>query len=186
MGEPLTFVVTFVLRVAALLFLLRFILQAARASFYNPFSSGVVRITDPVLNPVRLILRPYRNLDIAAFATAWIVHTVAVVLQVWSAGMPMDVLAVLNDGLRATLGLVIGIFLVAVFVSVIMSWIAPGVYSPAAGIAREIAEPILAPARRILPPLGGLDLSPMITILVLILIQSFALNALLPCRLWCG
>lgn len=186
MGEPLTFVVTFVLRVAALLFLLRFILQAVRASFYNPFSSGIVRITDPVLNPVRQVLRPYRNLDIAAFAIAWIVHTVAVVVHVWSAGVPMDVLAILNDGLRATLGLVIGIFLVAIFVSIIMSWIAPGVYSPAAVIAREVAEPLLSPARRILPPLGGLDLSPMITILVLILIQSFALNALLPCRLWCG
>jgi YggT family protein len=78
------------------------------------------------------------------------------------------------------------IFLIAIFLSIVMSWIAPNVYSPAANIAREVAEPLLSPARRILPPLGGLDLSPMITILVLFLIQSFVLGSLLPYRVWPG
>lgn len=187
MGDPLTFVVTFALRVVALLFLLRFILQAVRASFYNPLSEGIVRITNPVLNPLRQVLRPYRNLDLAAFAMAWIAHMLAVTMHVWMADhLSIDWLAILNDSLRATVGLAMGIFLVAIFVSIVMSWIAPGVYSPAALIAREIAEPLLAPARRVLPSLGGLDLSPMITIVVLMLLQGFVLNALLPCRLWCG
>ena len=186
MGEPLTFVVTLVLRVAALLFLMRFVLQAVHASFYNPFSEGIVRLTSPVLNPLRQVLRPYRNLDFAAFVVAWVMHMLAALFAIWSGGLPIEVVAVLTDGLRATLSLVVGIFLVAIFVSIIMSWIAPGVYSPAAIIARELAEPLLAPARRILPPLGGIDLSPMITIVVLMLIQSYAINAVLPCQQWCG
>lgn len=186
MGEPLTFVVTLVLRVAALLFLLRFVLQAVHASFYNPFSEGIIRLTDPVLNPLRQLLRPFRNLDFAAFVMAWAMHMLAALVSIWSAGLPIEVFAVLTDGLRATLSLVVGIFLVAIFVSIIMSWIAPSVYSPAAIIARELAEPLLAPARRILPPLGGIDLSPMITIVVLMLIQNFAIRAVLPCQLWCG
>ncbi len=186
MVDPLTFVVTLVLRVAALLFLLRFVLQAVHASFYNPFSEGIVRFTNPILNPLRQVLRPYRNLDFASFAVAWLLHMLAATVAIWAAGHPFEVLAMLTDGLRATLSLVVGIFMVAIFVSIIMSWIAPGVYSPAAIIARELAEPLLAPARRVLPPLGGIDLSPMITIVVLMLIQSYAINAVLPCQLWCG
>ena len=186
MGDPLTFVVTLALRVGALLFLLRFVLQAVHASFYNPFSEGIVRFTNPVLNPLRTLLRPYRNLDFASFAMAWVMHMLAAVVFVWSGDGPFEVFAILTDALRATLSLVIGIFLVAIFVSIIMSWIAPGVYSPAAIIARELAEPLLAPARRILPALGGIDLSPMITIVVLLLIQRFAIDAVLPCQSWCG
>ena len=188
MGEPLTFVVTLVLKVAALLFLLRFVLQAVHASFYNPVSEGIVRFTNPVLDPVRKVLRPYRNLDFASFVVAWLVHMLAIAFHIWSVGLPIDVFAILTDGLRTTLSLVVGIFLVAILVSIIMSWIAPQVYSPAAIIARELAEPLLAPARRILPPLGGIDLSPMITIVVLMLVQSYAIGAVLPCQYqsWCG
>ena len=186
MGEPLTFVVTLALRAGALLLLLRFVLQAVHASFYNPFSEGIVRLTDPILKPLRQALRPYRNLDFAAFVMGWAMHMLAATIYIWSGGLPVELFAVVTDGLRATLSLVVGIFMVAIFVSIIMSWIAPGVYSPAAIIARELAEPLLAPARRILPPLGGIDLSPMITIVVLMLIQSYAINAVLPCQLWCG
>ena len=181
--NALVFIGTFALQVIALLFLLRFVLQAVRASFYNPLSEGIVRLTNPVLNPVRLVLRPYRNLDFAAFAMAWAMHLVATVVTVLANDVGIHVFAILAVSLRETLSLVIGIFLVAIFVSIIMSWIAPGAYSPAATIAREIAEPILAPARRILPPLGGIDLSPMITILVLLVLQNYILAALLPFRL---
>ena len=188
MGEPLTFVVTLVLRVAALLFLLRFVLQAVHASFYNPVSEGIVRFTNPVLDPMRKVLRPYRNLDFASFVTAWVAHMLAVTFHIWSAGLPIEVFAIVTDGLRTTLSLVVGIFMVAILVSIIMSWIAPQVYSPAAIIARELAEPLLAPARRILPPLGGIDLSPMITIVVLMLIQGYVIGVVLPCQYlsWCG
>ena len=72
MSDPFLFVLRFVLQVAALLFLLRFVLQAVRASFYNPFCEGIVRFTDPVLRPLRSVLRPYRNLDLASFAMAWL------------------------------------------------------------------------------------------------------------------
>lgn len=186
MTDPLTFVVTLALRVAALIFLFRFILQAARASFYNPFCEGIVRITDPVLNPLRQVLRPYRNLDFASFATAWVAHMAAAAIFAVSVGAPLNVLYILNDSLHSTLSLVVWIFLIAIFLSIVMSWIAPNVYSPAANVAREVAEPLLSPARRILPPLGGLDLSPMITVAVLLVIESFVLGTLLPIRVWAG
>ena len=181
MSDPFTIILRFVLQVAALLFLLRFVLQAVRASFYNPFCEGIVRFTDPVLRPVRLVLRPYRNLDLASFAVAWVAHIIMSVGRFVAAeGMAIDVLFVLSDALYGTLNLVITIFLVAIFVTVVMSWLAPGIYSPASIIAREVAEPLLARVRRFLPPLGGLDLSPMVAILALVMVQSFVLGALLP------
>ena len=186
MTDPLTFIVTLLLRFVALICLFRFILQAVRASFYNPFSEGIVRITDPVLNPLRQVLRPYRNLDFASFAAAWVAHAVAVAVVAFSIGAPLNLLYILNDSLHATLNVVLWVFLIAIFVSIVMSWLAPNVYSPAANIAREVAEPLLTPARRILPPLGGLDLSPMITVAAILLIQSFVLGTLLPIRVWAG
>ena len=187
MSEPLTFVVTFALRVAALIFLLRFVLQAVRASFYNPFCEGIARATDPVLKPLRNVVRPYKNLDFASFGMAWLAHALVVVVQVWvNESVPMNWLFVLNDSLHTTLSWVVNIFIAAIVVTIVVSWFAPGVYSPAATIAQEIAEPVLVPSRKLLPPLGGLDLSPMITILVLYLIQGFVLSGLLPYRLWSG
>lgn len=181
MSDPFLFVLRFVLQVAALLFLLRFVLQAVRASFYNPFCEGIVRFTDPVLRPLRSVLRPYRNLDLASFAMAWLAHIVMSTMRLIAVGSsPIDFLFILSDALYGTLNLVVMIFLVAIFVTVAMSWLAPGVYSPASLIAREVAEPLLARVRRLLPPLGGLDLSPMVAILALLVVQYFVLGALLP------
>lgn len=186
MSEPLTFIITLVLRCVALVFLLRFVLQAVRASFHNPFTEAVVRITDPLLRNLRPVLRPYRNLDFASFATAWLAHLLAALTHVLASDLPAHFLFLLNDALHATLNLIVNIFLVAIVVAIVMSWLAPGIYSPATNIAREVAEPLLAPARRVLPAIGGLDLSPMITLLVLFFIQSFVLPGLLPFRLWPG
>lgn len=182
MSDPFLFVLRFVLQVAALLFLLRFVLQAVRASVYNPFSEGIVRFTDPVLRPLRSVLRPYRNLDLASFALAWLAHIVMSIMRLIAMGgnATVDFLFVLSDALYGTLNLVVMIFLVAIFVTVVMSWLAPGIYSPASLIAREVAEPLLARVRRLLPPLGGLDLSPMVAILALLVVQNFVLGALLP------
>lgn len=181
MSDPFIFVLRFVLQVAALLFLLRFVLQAVRASFYNPFSEGIVRFTDPVLRPLRSVLPAFRNWDLASFAMAWLAHLVMSTLRFFAfGGGAFDILFIFSDALHGTLNLVVMIFLVAIFVTVIMSWLAPGVYSPASLIAREVAEPLLARVRRLLPPLGGLDLSPMVAILALLLVQSFVLGALLP------
>lgn len=181
MIEPFLFVLRFVLQVAALLFLLRFVLQAVRASFYNPFSEGIVRFTDPVLRPLRSLLPAFRNWDLASFATAWLAHIVISTLRfVGLGGGAFDILFILSDALYGTLNLVVMIFLVAIFVTVVMSWLAPGIYSPASLIAREVAEPLLARVRRLLPPLGGLDLSPMVAILALLIVQHFVLGALLP------
>ena len=185
MGDTLIFIVTFLLRAAGLIFLLRFILQACRADFYNPISEGIVKATNPVLNPIRLVLRPYRNLDTASFLMAWIVHALVLVTFMLEREFGLDPIVILNDSLRATISAVITVFLIAIFISIVISWIAPQVSSPGTSLIRDVAEPVLSPARRVIPPIGGtLDLSPILTVIVLSAIQGPVLAALLPYRFW--
>lgn len=185
MGDTLAFIIIFLLRAAALLFLLRFVLQLCRADFYNPLSMGIARATDPVLGPVRKVLGGWRNIDFASFAAAWLAHAVMLVVFIVQKELPMAALVILTDTLRATLSALIWIFLIAIFISIVMSWIAPHVVSPGTDLIRQVAEPVMAPARRIIPSIGGgLDLSPILTVLVLTVIQGPILSRLLPYGLW--
>ena len=185
MGDTLAFIVIFLLRAAGFIFLLRFILQACRADFYNPFSEGIVKATNPVLNPIRVVLRPYRNLDLASFLVAWIAHALVLVTFMVERELGLDAIAILNDSLHATISAVITILLIAIFISIVISWIAPQLHSPGTSLIRDVAEPVLSPARRVIPPIGGtLDLSPILTVMVLAIIQGSVLQALLPYRFW--
>ena len=185
MGDTLIFIVIFLLRAAGLIFLLRFILQACQVDFYNPISEGIVKATNPVLNPLRVVLRPYRNLDIASFLMAWLVHGAVLVIFMVEREVGLDPIVILNDSLHATISAVITVFLISIFISIAISWIAPQVSSPGTSLIRDVTEPVLSPARRVIPPIGGtLDLSPILTVLVLSVIQGPVLEGLLPYRFW--
>jgi YggT family protein len=172
MYQAVHYILSFLLQVASFLFLARFILQACRVEFYNPVSQGVVKITDPVLRPVRLLLPTYRNLDFAALAVA-LVCQIALLMAVSAleGGYTGGIVRMLVGGLLQVAMLAIQIFWFAIMISILASWIAPGNYHPALQLLHQITEPLLAPARRLLPPMGGLDLSPIIVFLVLGLLQ---------------
>ena len=71
MGDPIAFIIQYLLSAVSVLFLARFILQATHADFFNPISQGIVRYTDPVLRPLRKIIPTYKNLDLSAFFATW-------------------------------------------------------------------------------------------------------------------
>jgi len=173
MYQALHYVLSFLLQVASFLFLARFILQACRVDFYNPVSQGVVKVTDPVLRPIRLMLPGYRNLDFAALAVA-LVCQIALLMAVsaMEGGYTGGIVLILVAGLLQVAMLAIQIFWFAITIGIIASWIAPGNYHPALQLLHQISEPLLAPARRLLPAMGGLDLSPIIVFLVLGLLQK--------------
>lgn len=176
MPEPVAFILQFLLQAAAIFFLLRFVLQAVRADVRNPLSSSIIKLTNPVLQPLRYVLPSFRNLDTASFVTAW----VALTLMVATGWNPQyTIIMVLTAGLYWTLNFIVWIFLITIFATIILSWVAPGSYSPFAAAAHQIAEPALAPARKLLPPISGIDLSPIITVLALTLIKGYVLPLLL-------
>ena len=150
---------------------IRFLLQLVHADFYNPIAQVVVKITSPVLNPLRQILPKSKNWDIAALV-------LIVLLQLLS----MTLMSIINgQGSLPPLLLVFGavfqlMFLITEFyfwlliISIVLSWISPG-YSPFGALISQLAEPVLAPFRRLLPPLGGLDLSPIVAFLTIQVVQ---------------
>ena len=190
MGGPIAFIIQFILSAVSVLFLIRFILQATRADFYNPICQGIVRYTDPVLKPLRVVLPTYRNLDLAAFVATWLVSIATIVVAVimtggYSNGTVIELVQSLGlevgaivGGVYRTLDLFLSFYWIAIFLTIIVSFVAPATYNPVISLLQQICEPVLVPARRVLPAMGGLDLSPLIVFLVLALLQRFFLPGL--------
>src|SRR5262245_9816337 len=167
MNNALADIVHALFDVACFLFLARFILQASRADFYNPVSQGIVKVTDPLLRPLRLVIKGFRNFDIAAFVTAWIVQVVAYALIARIGGESLSAMSLTALSLYQVLQLLLLIYSGALIIVIVISWVAPGSYNPMAELLSQVTEPLLAPVRRLIPPVGGLDFSVMVVLLVI-------------------
>ncbi len=177
--SPLKLIVNTLFDLYILLVVLRFLLQMLRADFYNPVSQLIVRLTTPPLHLFRRFVPSVAGQDVAAI--------VLCLVLIYAKFMLMRVLSIPEahiGGFLAPIGnvsygglfiysiadliaLLITIFLVAVFVKVIISWVSPGNYNPVIGLVDKLAAPILKPIRRFLPSLGGIDLSPLFAGLLL-------------------
>jgi len=162
-----------------LIVLLRFVLQLVRADFYNPLSQFAVRATQPLLKPLRRIIPSLFGLDMSSLVLALIVQIVLMALTLLLAyhttGSPVPLLIWSIIGVTA---LFLKIFFFALIISVILSWVAPGSHNPGAELVNQICEPALAPFRRILPSMGGLDISPILAFMVLKLLDMLVINNL--------
>jgi YggT family protein len=156
------------------MFMLRFILQWTRAPFRNPVGRFVIALTDWGVMPLRRIVPGFRGLDIASLLMAWLVEFAGMllVLAIFGAHGSADLmvsalLAAFIETLRTGAYLIIGVTLGVV----ILSWVNP--YAPLAPVFNAVAEPFLRPFRRLIPPIAGLDLSPLFLLLVLQLLLTF-------------
>lgn len=166
-------ILDFVFRIAALLFLVRFLLQATGADFYNPISQAIVKATDPIARPLRMLLRPYRKFDFATFVIAWLISIAFyVVVFVLIGQQSVNPGMLIVRGLVHTLEVMVGFFWWTILIVVIASFLAPGTYHPALALLNQIVEPLISPVRKVLPTLGPLDFSPLVVLLVLTLAQD--------------
>ena len=179
-AEALIYIVQTLGSLYLLIVLLRFILQLVRADFYNPLSQFTVKVTQPLLKPLRRIIPGFGGLDLASLALAILVQLVLMVLVILIAGAnPAAVgLQLLVWAIIAVTSLFLKIFFFAMIISVILSWVAPGSYNPGAQLVNQICEPLLAPFRRLLPNLGGLDISPIFAFIALNLLDRFVIGNL--------
>jgi YggT family protein len=176
--SSLNIVLDFVFRLACLLFLTRFLLQACSADFYNPISQAVVKATDTVCKPLRRILKPLHNFDFASFLMAWLVSVAGVVAFSYLAfGTAPGAIAVAWAGLIKTLMVLLQFYKWTIIIIVVASFIAQGSYHPALALLNQLVDPIMAPVRKILPSLGPLDLSPMVVLLIIILIEDILMRS---------
>ncbi len=152
--------------------LLRFMLRVARADFYNPFTQAIVRVTDPAVRAFRRVIPGYRGLDFASLILALVAQCVCTFLLITTSGF-----AVPGAGLIITwsvvglLSFILNIYFWAMMISIIASFIAPYSGHPALMLVRQITEPVMEPFRRLLPAMGGLDLSPIFVFLGLQIIR---------------
>ncbi|MCE5361930.1 YggT family protein [Pseudomonas anguilliseptica] len=162
-----------------LIVLLRFILQLVRADFYNPLSQFIVRATHPLLKPLRKVIPSIAGLDLASLVLAIVVQLVLMALTLMLLGYGVDnPLQLLVWSIIGVTALFLKVFFFALIISVILSWVAQGSHNPTAMLINQICEPLLAPIRRILPSMGGLDLSPIVAFLILNLIDMLVIRNL--------
>jgi len=175
--NAVAFVVETLLSLALFVVVARLLLQWARADFRNPLCQAVVRITNPLVLPLRRVLRPVGKIDTASVVAVLLVAIVDVgaIFALHGVGLPPPLFwirPVLTEIARTLLWT----YLYAIFLYAILSLIAPGGYSPLQSVLTSLCEPVLRPIRRLIPAVAGLDLSPLWAIIaiyaVLILIRA--------------
>jgi YggT family protein len=161
-----------------LIVLLRFILQLVRANFYNPLCQFTVKATQPLLKPLRRVIPSLFGLDMSSLVLAIVVQMVIFAVVLTLSYMSFNVLGLLLWAIIGVTALFLKVFFFALIINVILSWVAPGSTSPGAELVNQITEPALAPFRRFLPSMGGLDISPILAFMVIQLIQSYVIPPL--------
>ena len=161
-----------------LIVLLRFILLLVRANFFNPLCQFTVKATQPLLKPLRRVIPSLFGLDMSSLVLAIVVQMVIFAVVLTLSYMSFNILGLLLWAIIGVTALFLKVFFFAMIISVILSWVAPGSVSPGAELVNQITEPALAPFRRFLPSMGGLDISPILAFMVIQLIQSFVIPPL--------
>ena len=141
------------------LVMIRFLMQVSRADYYNPICQGIVKITDPAIRPFRALLPTLYGVDFATLGVAFVVQLVAVMLIVTLWGGPIFDLLYIAWVLLGLFSIIFKIYFFALIIMVISSWIAPHSSHPALSLVQQIVEPVCTPARKLLPPMGGIDFS---------------------------
>jgi len=189
LSSALAFVLTTLFQLYITVVLLRFLLQWARADFYNPLSQFIVKVTAPLVRPLRRVIPGWGGMDSASLLIAYLLT----VLQVFLVGthispydipgaidgqtLPLLTLALVS--LVDLVTLVIGIFIIAIIIQAVISWVSPGTYNPALSLLYSLSEPLLRPARQLLPPISGIDLSPLLVLIALQVVKMLFVQLVL-------
>jgi len=157
--------------------MLRMLLQVVRADFYNPVSQFLVKVTNPPLIPLRRMIPGFGGIDFPAIVLMLAIQLVEVLLIVLVQGISPVFLGLVVLAIAKLLFLLVNVFLFSILIQVVISWVNPGAYNPVVSLLYSLNEPMLSRARRILPPISGFDLSP---ILVMILFQLVKMLLIQP------
>ncbi|MEW8028985.1 MAG: YggT family protein [Candidatus Thiodiazotropha sp.] len=176
--DPVIFLVQTLFGLYILAVMLRFLLQLVRADFYNPISQFLVKVTNPPLKIFRRIIPGFGGIDLPSLILAWLLKAIELFLIITIAGTSINLIAPFVWAIPELLELLINIYLFGILIQVILSWVNPGSYNPATALLYSLTGPLMRPAQKILPPMGGIDLSPMLVMIGLILLKMLILPPL--------
>ncbi len=170
-SQGLVFLVDMLLGLYILAVLLRFLFQVVRADFYNSFSQALVTITNPTLTPLRRMIPGLYGIDVAAIVLLLILQCLKNFIIWLIQGVQPKVMGLVVVSAADLLQLTLWVFIIAIFIRVILSWVSPYAarQHPAVGLLNNLTDPLMRPARQMIPPMGGLDLSPIVVFILLYL-----------------
>ena len=174
--NPFIFLVDTILSIYIAIMLLRFILQQVGADFYNPISQFIVKATQPLVSITRRYIPSVKKIDTATLALVFVLIIIKLVIIFSIAGYPMNVQQLAIKGVYDLISLIIDIFIVALFVQAILSWVNPDPYHPVSSLLRSLTFPILKPIRNFIPPMGGIDLSTLVGLIGLMFLKRLVLS----------
>ena len=171
LNEIVSYLVQTLLSLYLFVIMLRFLMQLARADFYNPISQFVVKVTNPVIVPLRKLIPGYAGIDLSSLLFALLLQMLLVFLLVLLGGGGfVNPVSLLMASVIGIVALILNFYFFAIIAMIIFSFVAQGSNHPAILLVYQITEPVLAPFRKLMPALGGLDFSP---ILVFVMIRVF-------------
>ena len=167
MSQALYFIIKTLTQLYLLVLLLRFWLPMLGADFRNPFAQGILRITSPLVVPVRRFVPSIGRLDTSTILVAYVIQFLTVLLLLTIGGYRVDTAPIMVTTLIELAILSLNLFFFVILIKIILSWVAPHTHNYATALLTTLAEPVLRPFRRIIPSIGGLDISPIFAIILL-------------------
>jgi YggT family protein len=172
MQNAFTFIIVALSDLYVITFFLRLAMGWVRADFRNPMAQFIVKVTNPLVMPARRFIPPFRGLDLATLTVLVVLQclTTALLVQLACVG-DAAVGQVIVFALMRLVHLVLNMYFWLLLVYVVASWVSQGGYNPALAVLAALVEPLLAPLRRLIPAISGLDLSPIFAFLAIGFLQ---------------
>jgi YggT family protein len=162
-----SFLVETVFHLYLVVLMLRVLLEAIGADYYNPVCQALIKITDPVVKPLGRILPRIGKLSLAGVAALYIIQVVSLVIVGLIVGWDLDPLVIALLAVLRLVRMLLVLYLILIIVGVILSWVGHGFRHPIVPLIFQLTELVLAPIRRVLPSLGGFDLSPLVALILI-------------------
>lgn len=163
--DAIVFIVDALARLYLLVLLLRLFMPLVRADFHNPFAQAILKLTSPLVVPVRRILPPLGRIDTATVIVAFGVQYLAVFVIALLQGIRPAITSLLLSSAVSIVLLTFNLFFWLIIIRIIISWVSSGGYNPAVAMVYSLTEPLLRPFRRLIPPIGGFDISPIFALI---------------------
>jgi len=164
-ANPLIFIIDTAFSLYIMVVMLRFLLQWVNAEFYNPISQFLVKVTHPLVRPLRRVIPSVGRIDTASLALMVALQMLAGFLVFAIQGLPIAIGVLIVWSVVQLLNLLFNIFVFAIIIRAILSWVSPMSYNAATSLLHSLTDPMLRVVQRVIPPIAGIDLSPLVALI---------------------
>ncbi|MCU0735010.1 MAG: YggT family protein [Methylotetracoccus sp.] len=176
--QPAIFLIDTIFGLYLFALVLRFLFQWFNADYYNPISQMIVKVTQPPVGLLRRFIPPLGRVDSATLLLMLALQMIASYLVLTLQGVDLNPAALAVFATSQLLDLILNVLFFAIVITVVLSWFHVSRYNPAVSLLYSFTNPMLKWARKLLPPMGGLDLSPLIPIIGIQLVKMLVLPPL--------